>query len=725
MANYNTGDYVNFNHKWNYPLQWIYESEMARFDYQRYIFRVALMTEGKPSRNVYQDDLFSNLKRLSEADRKECETYCTNVPEGHSFVLADAVRTISSQLASGVDTYEYEIHDPFMTIDPDTEDRLAAQCSMDYVENKLDLLQATFTADMLKYGLTAVLVKYDVERDKNVVKRIHPKNIWFDTMYSSTGQERFRGYSTMISWRDLKDMIEREGDEINTSIEAPNESIFDDKGNVKRNGDKGVKVSKRKIRTLNGLDIYVQDINRLATSPDLTGWPSLYGEYDHDLRTCYNLNWYHTYATDPKAQTNSRYGGQDVELTVMYDIKNQIEFKIINRRYVISMNKQAFKRNIIFSQPNPLTNTMMYRFRECQIECPLLFGWEQHEEMDKYAHPSSSLFSLLDLHDDLCGWNARREHVSKILSILRIETNGADGESLKSVMNIMGIVIDNIQGDIKSMNLQYAYDPIDSQIERLTNTIQYHLSAYTQFDAMQTMGDRASSAEAGMAQGAIAQGLTPLQNSLMSLDAEIARLSLLNRVVYSPSSIFPITNHGQYSAVTAQEMALNAIIRVKSKMANKSNERMAATNALALLGSAVGQSAPDELKSYLLQQALFGQVPRRIAALAFGTSAPSPEETALAMQQAQNQAQMLQQNQQAYVDNPIPYEVNNMMDTMSGEDVDAVIAGLNNGGGEEIMVSDKQMEVQPLDVSQEGAMTADIANSPELGSQLANPDGLV
>ena len=569
---------INWDEKWSYPIQYLEESDFARTSYHYWLWRANLAKLGKPCKNLYQEELRSNLTKVEDpVQRKKYEESCTCVPEGVSFAIKKAVDNRANQMAGGVDTYEYQIFDPYNIIDADTEDLLAAQCKQDYIRNKLGILSATFSRDLTWAGVAAVLIKYDPVHDKNCVMRVNPKNIWFDTKYSSLGIERFRGYSTMISWKKLKAMVEGDkNEEINLTIKAPDRSIFDEKGEINEHA----KYSNRKIRSLNGLDIYVESLNKLATSTQLSGGINQFDEYDHDLRTCYNLNWYRTYATDPKAKTNNGYSGDDVELTVLYDLENKIEFKIINRRYVISANSKAFRRKIAFSITNPITGELKTRLDDFCLDCPLKFQYEEQENMDKFPHPFSPLFSLLDTHDELCAWRAKREHVSKILSILRIETNAADAVSLRGVLNIMGIVLDDVQGDINTLNFQYDYTAIDSEIAYREGMIQQLLHAYDQFDAMQAMGDRASAAESGMALGAVAQGLATHQNAIMQLYADIARQCIANRVAYSPKQEFPISNYGNNSAVTIQQMALDAIVNVKPAMAKKINEKTLAANAL-------------------------------------------------------------------------------------------------------------------------------------------------
>lgn len=721
--------WVPWDNDWSYPLQWLLESEPARWAYQRWIWRSSLAKQGKPCKNTYQEELRSNLAKADINIRNKYKERCEHVPEGRSFALRRAVDNIAAQMAGGVDSYDYRVNDPWCIIDADTEDLLSAKCEQDYVENKLERLAPVFSDDIEWFGMAAALVKYDPVHDKNKVMRIHPKNCWFDTKYSSTGCERFRGYSTMISWKKLKKMVQDDGDQINLDLKAPDGTPVREEGEGKDRKvmlDKTAKYSNRKIRSLNGLDIYVESLNKLAASPSLAAGLTEFQEYDHDLRQCYNLNWYRSLATDPEKKTNSGYCGDDVELTVMYDLNEMIEYKIINRRYVISANKNAFRRKIQFTWPDPrMPGANQSRIDDFCLECPLKFGYEMLNNMDTAPHPWSIVFSLLDSHDELCGWRARREHVSKILSILRIDTNGADAESLVGMLNIMGGVFDDLQGDVVSLNFDYNYDPIDSEIAHLENQIQQVLHAYDQFDALQAMGDRASAAESGMATFAVAQGLAVHQEALMDLFADIARQCITNRVAYSARQEFPVLNEGKYRSITIQQMALSAVVNVKSRMAQKLEQKQTAANALAILGT-MGKalSVSDAGAAYLMQKALYDVMPRKMAETFVKEAGPSPQELALAQQQAQNDAMALQQNQQMYEANPLPYEVDQAMKTYSPDEIDTAIRQLGGDtpaqdGREADMVQTVDMNQQEggLDLNMEG-MTSD------LGSALANAGGI-
>lgn len=722
---------IDFNSEWAYPLQWLYESEVARRQYLCKIHQVQLAMQGLPFKNLYEEEVTSIVNgfdpTMDANKRAALEKKCLPVPPGLSFALKKAVQNRAAQTASGVDTYEYRVEDPYMIINDETEDLLAAKCEQDYISNRLGLLATTMSNDLTKYGLFACIVNYCPISDKNTVKRIHPKNVIWDTKYSTTGQERFRGYNMMISWAKLKKMIADDpNEEVNLDIKAPDRTIISGEGKD-ISVDKQAKYSNKKIRSLNGLDIYVQDINKLAESSQLQGWTSTFPEYSHDLYGCYNLGWYHTLATDPRKKTESGYNGDDVELTIMYDLDRKIEFKIINRRYVISANSKAFKRQIDFKVENPITGEIMHHLDEFHLDCPLKFVYEEQDCKDVAPYPTCALFDVLPLHDQLCSWRAKRDHVAKLLAILRIETNGADADSLKGLLNIMGIVLDDIQGDIGTIQFQYDFTAIDTQIQYLENEIKTVLSAYDQFDAMQMMGDRATAAEAGQAQGAVAQGLAPHQNAMMQAYADIARQMIANRVAYSTNHEFPVTNRGEYGSITIQEMALTATVNVKSKMAAQVHERIAASNALQILGT-MRDILNDNGLAYFAEKALFGEAPRKMIATFIAPAQPDPAAVQAAQMNGQNMANQIAQNQQMYNENPTKYETENVLENASPEELDEVINRIN-GAIEPPMQDVPGLGEGPrgLDMpSQEGSYVSDTEGmTPYSGGDTANINSLL
>ena len=248
------------------------------------------------------------------------------------------------------------------------------------------------------------------------------------------------------------------------------------------------------------------------------------------------------------------------------------------------------------------------------------------------------------------------------------------------------------------------------------------------------MGDRASAAESGMALGAVAQGLSTHQNAIMQLYADIARQCIANRVAYSPRQEFPVSNYGDNSSISIQEMALDAIVNVKPALAKKVQEKTLAANAMQIIGT-LGPQLNEEGLAYLMEQAMMGTMPRKVAENFIREKGPSEQEMALAQQQAQNDAQILQQNQQMYEQNPTQYETDNVLATQDPDSIDAIIAGLGQGQEAAVDFDDVSSDMtfspggpESLDMmSQEGAMTTGGVQgmTPESGGAYANPNGLI
>ena len=238
------------------------------------------------------------------------------------------------------------------------------------------------------------------------------------------------------------------------------------------------------------------------------------------------------------------------------------------------------------------------------------------------------------------------------------------------------------------------------------------------------MGDRASAAESGMAQGAMAQGLATHQNAIMSLYADIARQCIANRVAYSPKQSFEVVNHGMSDLLTLEQMALSATITVKSKLAKRVHDKSLAVNALTLLGT-FKDSLTEEGMAYLVSQALYDQVPRVLSRNFVKQN--NQQEVALAQATAQNQANALAQNQANYEQNPEIYEAMNAVSQdpeMAEQATMALSNELNQGGGQP--EQDEQMSPELLEMlSQDGAMKTNLDGlTEESGSMFANPNGI-
>ena len=295
----------------------------------------------------------------------------------------------------------------------------------------------------------------------------------------------------------------------------------------------------------------------------------------------------------------------------------------------------------------------------------------------------------------------------------------------------MGIVLDDIQGDVNSLNFQYDWTAIDSEIAYLENEIKTVLAGYDQFDAMQMMGDRASAAESGMAIGAVAQGLSVHQNAIMQVYADIARQMIANRVAYSSNHEFAVSNRGAYGSLTIQEMALTATVNVKPKLAKNIHDKIIASNSMQLMASLMNQGRLNENGiAYFIEQAMFGSAPRKMVASFLNAPQADPNAIQAAQLSGQNMATQLAQNQQMYNDNPTQYETDNVLANASPEEIDEIVSQMGGMVGPDVAIEPEGENVpmvEDLDMqSQEGSYASDLeGGSPELGAMTANMNSMV
>ena len=179
-------------------------------------------------------------------------------------------------------------------------------------------------------------------------------------------------------------------------------------------------------------------------------------------------------------------------------------------------------------------------------------------------------------------------------------------------------------------------------------------------------------------------------------------------------------------------MALNAVINVKPKLARMIQEKTIATNAITLVSNFKDILTPEGI-AYFLEQAMLGQAPRKTIKSFINIQGSTQQERDTAQLQAQNMAQMLQQNQMAYEQDPMSYETQNIMETQNPEEIDEIIAQLQSAqNGEQVQgsplnrsaIESAGSNMSSLDMAQQaGAMAPGLEGmTPDAGSAMANPN---
>ncbi len=697
---------LNFNCDWNYPLQCLRESELIRAQYHGLMTQVDKAMENEAVINGFQTELQSHINSESDvAKRTALENFCRTIEPAFDDSLSKAVNNRTDQVATGVDKFNYTVFDPYSTLDDEINDRMSSMCMRNYVQSGLEFLAPTFARDLDKYAMCCAYVDYNDKKQIAKVTRFNPKNVWWDTRYSATGEERFRAWSKMISWRKLKLLIDDYT--INTGLEVPETSIFTEKV---KDGKKEIIVKSRirnkHLKTLNDMDVYIDDMNKMAENADFQNRAVIqgdYGDYSHTLINCYNLNYYRSWSTDSEVRSKSLYNSDDVELTTFYDLDNGIEFIIINRIFVIAANSKAFHRRIAMRVEDPRNGTIRTVAKKVELPCPLVFGYRYAEIRDNFPYPYSIVMKYIPYFDRIIANESKKLTIQKIVTRLRVRADAGNARELSHDLGIFGQIFTDLQGDVSTLQLGYDFTPIQNQIQEDKQAIVDGMNAYNTYDLMLTMGNRASAQEAGLVKDSIAQGVVTLSLALETFYAEVTRASLMQFVVYGNNSKLGIINRGRYSTVALQEMALDAIIDVKTKSTAQTIQQRLATNVLQLAATFKDSPMIDNevWLPFAFSMASYGQIPVAIARTFVKQPDQSPEDKAAARQNAANTAVALQQNQQMYQTDPIPYEVRQAMGNLSPAEQQGLLKQLSSG--------QSQPQITQEELSAHGLSPQDVA----------------
>ena len=77
-----------------------------------------------------------------------------------------------------------------------------------------------------------------------------------------------------------------------------------------------------------------------------------------------------------------------------------------------------------------------------------------------------------------------------------------------------------------------------------------------------------------------------------------------------------------------------------------------------------------------------------------------------------------------YSENPLPYEVDNAMNTASPDEIDDAIKQLG-GGGQDAGFTDSSMDVVDMEAQDGGMAMNNIAMTDEMGGMLANGNSMI
>ncbi len=634
---------VNYNDPNDHVIQWIEESCRERVQLKRLVERTMRAYEGYPLRNSYKMNVSRYANSLeNETEKKNWQLRCKSIPEGRSDVMRKSIETVVSQLQGGIGQYEYTVYDPIMEVDDDLIARLESACDKFYIDSNLNGMKDDIARDMITNGAAYLYVKYDKENKQYKTTLIESWRMLNDPNRLRTNRPRYTGFTQMESWKNVKSMI------------------------TFKNGA---------VVTENDMDVYVDNIGKLINNPDFSNQYVDENKLKQDIGLCYSDPYYQSRVIDTKLKENNAYLGDDVEVSYVWDLANHIQYKVINRRYIVEKKEVDLKRKISIEQRDPRdpeNKKKISKPKTVQIDAPIIeIPYLKHP---KYSFPVTPLWFLLNDFDEICSAESLRAHNMSIMGPLNFYGSSYDIEILSNAANVAGIGIEGMDGTVGVLNKQHDTSIIDEYIRIREEKIKRGINAVDQFDMQEMIGDRASAKEVGAISNTVAQGLNPLVASMESGIAQAIRTFLKLYVIYNEDGAFSINNNGEYADVTLEEMALDAIVKVKLQSQIEFKMQAVSATAMGNLNSLMAAASNGLINMDLVLEDYIplitqGIVSRKRARQYAATPAPTAEEAMVASAAGSMVAGSLNAEQQAAINNPAQTELAAEAEAMSNDEL--------------------------------------------------------
>lgn len=641
MARQNKAD------QYQYIIDWLNESVEARRAQNAIVERTIMAYQGKPSINRYTGSVNAYITDLQGRDKDKADKLresMKDMPNKMSMVINDGVEAVVSMVMGGVGRFEFAPYDPNFNADPKLIDMLSAAAKSFYNENKIDSLVPEYVRQATLAGASYLHLKQ--KNKKMCLTMIDTSRMYTDPKRNKTNIERFIGHSERASWRDIKDRL-------------------------KKTSGGGYMV-----KTMNDVDVYLSqilmelnDVN--TTSGTTTGATSspFHDELRKDIDQFYApiVTRIQDYR---KEDPEYNYSSDDIDIAYVYDLMNDMEFHVINRRYIVYGSKNKIRRDLKLD-----VLTIDNKTKKINKEISLDHPYIELPYMNLFYNtfPTSPLVEILDDFDDLCAMESVLFHTLSIMGPITFIGQSSDAEKVARAASISGEIVEGLPQTFGVMNKSHDLQPLLTAIDRAEQKIKKRLKAMDPFQMQAMIGDRASAKEVAALSGQISQGLNPFVANIETAMATLGEKMMTLRLILNDGA-YPFTYDGRYAELAPEDMAMDFQITAKLTSSIKLEQEAQSQKAMQTI-QYMGNTDKIDPKNFFgtLLPILFAGLVTREQAVAMIAEPyrPMPEETI---------AKIRKHEQEEAAKDPI-----DKMDfsEASPEDLDALIAefsGMTAGG---------------------------------------------
>lgn len=580
-----------------YVLTWIKESRDARTKQNAYVSRTIAAYQGTPSRNRYAQTIsqYATAVKDHDPDRaKQIQESCKDIPSKGSMVLHNAVETIVSMAQGGVGQYEFGPYDPDLNKDNTITDRLSSAAKHWYIEQKMDSITPRWIRAAVLSG--EGYVHLNRKNKKTLATIIDSSQMLTDPKRFKTNYDRFIGHEQRESLRDIKSQIVKDRDGY-------------------------------KLKTINEAEVYVSQIRDMINSV-LTGAP-VGDELNDSLKSDLDI-FYKDIVEDcqlkRKEDPEYTYSGDDIQMAYVYDLMNDMEFKVVNRKYIIEAKKKKLSRNIKCTYTDS-KGKKQTKDKKVELDHPYV----QLPFEDTYwtRYPVTPAFYILDDFDDVCAMESVLYHNLSIMAPITFVGQSSDVEKVSRVSSVAGEVVEGLPQTFATLAKTHDITPVVTAIQRYEERIKRVMNAVDPFELQAMIGDRATAKEVVATSGSVSQGLNPFLANIETAFATLGEKFFKMQLIYDKEDVYSFTHNGEYAELTADEIAGDYEVRAKLKTSIKLEQEANARRALELIQILGANEAIDKQQflGTMIPISLVGLVNNEQAkSMVLPTYRPMPEE---------------------------------------------------------------------------------------------------
>lgn len=549
-----------------YVLDWIKEASEARTVQNQYVQRTVKAYQGEPLVNRYKQQLNTYADAVSLTDSvkgKLLKDTLKDIPDKKNLTLHNAVETVVSMAQGGVGRFEFGPYDPDMDQDDETVDKLASAAKHFYNTEKIDSIIPIFIRNAVLSGASYMHVKQ--KKGKKCATLLDSSNVLTDPKRMKTNYQRFIGFHQRESWRAVKNRTTKT------------------KGGFL-------------LKTINDADVYVTQITQELNGV-LDANPA--DEFLHQrLRRDLDI-FYKPLQTQileiRKDNPDYQYGGDEIEITYLYDLMNDMYFEVINRKYIIVGKANDLKRTVesTFTDHKGKTHKVS---KEIKLDHPLIELPYLKTFWD--AYPISPLFYILEDFDDLCAMESVLFHNLSIMAPITFIGQSSDAERVSKAASIAGEIVEGLPQTFSVLDKTHDITSVITAITRYEDRIKRIIKATDPFEMQAMLGDRASAKEVSSLSGQISQGLNPFIANIETAMAELGEKFMKLEMIFGGKDRYPFVHNGKYAELEASDMAADYEVTAKLTSSIKLEQETNSRKALELV-QYLAQSEAVDKKQFL------------------------------------------------------------------------------------------------------------------------------